>query len=50
MTCLHGQLGKEMGAKDGLGICIEGLHMAEKAGMLSIAKIRLRQELHVLRS
>ena len=48
--CFHEQLGKEEGSKDGLGICIERLHMVEKAGMLSITESRQKQELHVLRS
>ena len=50
MTCFHGQLGKEMGAKEGLGIRIEGFHVVEKAGRLSITETQRGQKLHVLRS
>ena len=33
-THFHGQLGEEEGTKEGLGISIEGLHVAEKASYL----------------
>ena len=36
--------------KEGIGISIEGFHVAEKAGRFSITETRQGQELHVLRS
>ena len=36
--------------KEGLGISIEGFHVAEKAGRPSITETQQAQELHVLKS
>ena len=49
-TRFHGQLGEEESTEEGLGISIEGLHVAEEAGRLSIPETRQGQELHVLGS
>ncbi|ORU93858.1 MAG: hypothetical protein A6F71_09045 [Cycloclasticus sp. symbiont of Poecilosclerida sp. M] len=44
-THFHGQLSEEESTEDGLGISIEGLHVAEEAGRLSIPETRQGQEL-----
>ena len=50
MTYFNGQLGEEEGTKEGLGVGIEGLHVAEEAGRLPVLETSQGQELHVFGS
>ena len=43
MTYLYGQLFEEEGTKEGFGVSIEGLHVADEAGKLPIIETSQRQ-------